>query len=285
MKGNHINDLVKLSHSIGNHISYAQGGGGNTSIKIDNNYMLIKASGYKLSDMNINHGYCTVNYKDIVNIINNEPQTNISESELYENIKKSSLDDQTPSIETGFHSLLPFKCIAHSHSVYTNILTCSMEGYEVSKKIFNDLDILWVDYKNPGKYLTYEIAKKYSNQKVVFLKNHGLIVCEDNIKSLISLHENINQKVRKYFSIKDYSNSSVSDSDIDKSHILFPDQVIFMSENISISSEAYRENLSAYIFILNTIKELNLTPVFIQENDVNYIQEMESEKFRKKISK
>ena len=40
-----------------------------------------------------------------------------------------------PSIETGFHSYLG-KFVIHTHSVFTNILNCSVEGKDQIKKLF-----------------------------------------------------------------------------------------------------------------------------------------------------
>ena len=44
-KQENIESLINISHQIGANISYIQGGGGNTSVKINNNLMAIKSSG------------------------------------------------------------------------------------------------------------------------------------------------------------------------------------------------------------------------------------------------
>ncbi len=87
------------------------------------------------------------------------------------------------------------------------------------------------------------------------------------------------------------------------SFVLFPDLIVYCKEistsqnadsKISISLEtgriAYKcgrkeaeyieENLLAWAFILDTMKKLRLTPVYISERDAEIIQGMESEKYR-----
>ena len=46
-----IKDLIKISQYAGDRVDYTQGGGGNTSVK-NQGVMLIKASGYRLVDIN-----------------------------------------------------------------------------------------------------------------------------------------------------------------------------------------------------------------------------------------
>ena len=65
MYRNELNDLVKISQFVGKRIDYVQGGGGNTSVKLDASLMAIKASGYKLSQITEESAYVTLNYKKI----------------------------------------------------------------------------------------------------------------------------------------------------------------------------------------------------------------------------
>jgi len=60
MRKDNIQDLVKISHYAAADVAYIQGGGGNTSIKLDDNRMAVKASGCKLSDMADKEGYVVV---------------------------------------------------------------------------------------------------------------------------------------------------------------------------------------------------------------------------------
>ncbi len=65
-------DLTELSKYAGERFDLVQAGGGNSSVKLDNGEMLIKASGYSLSDVNENQGYSRVYTKQIADIIQEE---------------------------------------------------------------------------------------------------------------------------------------------------------------------------------------------------------------------
>ena len=55
----------EFSKKIGDRIDYVQGGGGNTSYKVDDQTMLIKASGYYLNQVKEQDGYAVLNYPKI----------------------------------------------------------------------------------------------------------------------------------------------------------------------------------------------------------------------------
>jgi rhamnose utilization protein RhaD (predicted bifunctional aldolase and dehydrogenase) len=54
-----------ISKSAGSPVDYTQGGGGNTSVKLDDTLMAVKASGFKLKQITPAEGYVVVNYKKI----------------------------------------------------------------------------------------------------------------------------------------------------------------------------------------------------------------------------
>jgi rhamnose utilization protein RhaD (predicted bifunctional aldolase and dehydrogenase) len=47
-----LKNLEYISKEVGLPIEYTQGGGGNTSVKLDNELMAVKASGFKLKQIN-----------------------------------------------------------------------------------------------------------------------------------------------------------------------------------------------------------------------------------------
>lgn len=60
-----IKDLERISKAAGKSPDFVQGGGGNTSVKLDDELMAVKASGYMLKDISPTDGYVVVNYKKI----------------------------------------------------------------------------------------------------------------------------------------------------------------------------------------------------------------------------
>ncbi|MBC7960647.1 MAG: class II aldolase, partial [Vallitaleaceae bacterium] len=57
-----IQELIQISHYSAANIGYIQGGGGNTSVKLNDQLMAVKASGCKLSQMGELEGYVVVDY-------------------------------------------------------------------------------------------------------------------------------------------------------------------------------------------------------------------------------
>jgi len=60
-----MTEFVRISQAVGNRIDLVQGGGGNTSAKLDDEKMAIKASGFRISQITSDSGYVVVNYKNI----------------------------------------------------------------------------------------------------------------------------------------------------------------------------------------------------------------------------
>ena len=171
-----LDNLINMSHEIGNEIAYVQGGGGNTSVKLDTMKMAIKASGIALKDMSAEQGFSVVDYQK-VNKYHCSPDS--SEDRYSESITNFAIDSSAkPSIETGFHALLG-EYVIHSHSVFLNVLLCAKEGKDLILEHFPES--IWVDYFTPGKDLTLAIKNSLNGREdsfegLIFLENHGIIV-------------------------------------------------------------------------------------------------------------
>ncbi len=211
-----LQEFAKFSNRIGSRIDYVQGGGGNTSLKIDEQTMLIKASGYYLTQIKEDDGFAVLNYSEIANFFCSaeaqaaEDIENVGAS-IVKNakIKLPEFKDLRPSVEAGFHSILG-RFVAHTHSVYSNIVLCSDQAEDLLRKIFADQHYIYVPYVNPGSRLTLEIAQRMAAYKdghnghapdIIFLQNHGVIVYADTADACFDLHEKVNQMICRYFSI------------------------------------------------------------------------------------
>lgn len=268
-----LKEFEIISGTVGSMPDMVQGGGGNTSVKLDGRLMAVKASGYMLKQVTANDGYVVVNYEDIKKYYANaNPDSGIDyEKDSTEFAKKSivrmeGLKELRPSVEAGFHSILG-KYVIHTHSVYANILCCAENGREQVEKIFSGMEyaVLWIPYINPGFSLTVRILEGINESlktsgrfpKVIFLENHGLIVnCNDFDRSL-ELNTEVNARIRDYLGLTDpypeirletlddsvYASSSRYLSEYLKKNnitedyfdrvVLYPDQLVYLNGNIS----------------------------------------------------
>lgn len=288
-----IANLAKISQQIGSRLDYVQGGGGNISVKISSDLMAIKASGYELKNLDEKTGFAFVNHHKInQEILKFCDQESGNDEEFSAVVKLStqtveSYPNLRPSMETGFHSLLDFTYVIHSHSVYAAILACSFEGKKIAEEIFSEM--LWIDYKNPGWQLTREILfalRSTKKPRIIFLQNHGLIVGEDSADSVLKLHEEVNDKIKNHLKISDFKFEKTKFCDVNFMHqnALFPDQIVFGLSKEFAQSEVAKHIFAAYSFILQSIENIGFKPVFISKENVDFVANMESEKYRKEVA-
>ena len=317
---NKIEKLAWLSHEIGNHLDYVQGGGGNISVKISEDLMAIKASGFELKNLTENYGFAFVNHKKIAKKINDkinfseENSQHLSEHNSQENsqkindvisteialkneqefsliIKESSqaippFQALRPSMETGFHSIIQDQFVIHSHSVYVLILCCSKQGQKILKEIFPQS--IWINYCNPGLELTRKISKTLAKEKspIIFLQNHGLIISANQDNEALELHQRVNDEIIKYLNLAkfDPQNIAIIDRNFIKKNVIFPDQIVFGLSAEFCESKIANDIFMAYSYILKNIENKGLEANFISQENINFIANMENEKYRMEVA-
>lgn len=244
---NEIKNLIKLSKYAGMREDIIQAGGGNTSVKINDETMFIKSSGYQLSEMKENVGYSKVNYKKIVDYFKNNLEIKRSdEKELLEN---TLIEGKRPSIETFLHSITE-KYTLHTHPLLINVFTSRKNGMKELKSMFPDS--LVIDYQTPGIFLAKEFFNKFlklenpQKANIVFLKNHGLIVSGKNMDEVIELHESILETLENKLKVnmQAYRNSTFL---FKKLEDFIENNIVYLCENSRIKN--FIEN--------NSIEDIN----------------------------
>lgn len=168
---NIIHELKFLSKYFGQSIITTQGAGGNISIKL-NDLLFIKSSGFVLGNIEYDNGYCILNSKC--------PIISINESKIF--------GYNIPSMETYFHLFMK-KYTIHIHFILSNIFFCSINNINLDNFKYN---YKIIDYNNPGLLLADDIFKNYDNNiDIYFLKNHGLIITNNNMNEIIIIFEYI----------------------------------------------------------------------------------------------
>lgn len=244
---NEIKNLIKLSKYAGMREDIIQAGGGNTSVKINDETMFIKSSGYQLSEMEENVGYSKVNYKKIVDYFKSNLEIKRSdEKELLEN---TLIEGKRPSIETFLHSITE-KYTLHTHPLLINVFTSRKNGMKELKSMFPDS--LVIDYQTPGIFLAKEFFDKFlklenpQKANIVFLKNHGLIVSGKNMDEVIELHESILETLENKLKVnmRAYRNSTFLFKKIED---FIENNIVYLCENSRIKN--FIEN--------NSIEDIN----------------------------
>jgi hypothetical protein len=114
--------------------------------------------------------------------------------------------------------------------------------------------------------------RENTTPECIFLENHGLIVRAGTIDSAMTLTSLINDRCKKWLS--DHSESLV-DSDQKITHYnmpLFPDAAV-LSDEMSSTNE----------YILRLMTVAGLTPKFLDNREIDSLNSMDSEKYRKTL--
>lgn len=174
-------DILKtLSKYCGERFDLVQAGGGNSSMKIED-WLFIKASGYNLSAIESNNGYVMMDNKKIKKDIATETiATNI--------VNYNVFGTKRGSIETFMHAILK-KYTIHLHPIQLNRVLIAKNAREICQNLYPAG--LIIDYLTPGIKVCQEIKRNYTNEKVIFLINHGLIITSDEIKEIYTLLEEV----------------------------------------------------------------------------------------------
>ena len=201
-------ELISLSRYFGNRSDYVIAGGGNTSYKKDDR-MWIKASGVPLSGID-KSGFVCLSRKKLgkiaVSDYSNKPEER--EAVVQKDISSAIISGtgRRPSVETALHNLFEYSYIVHTHPYSVNALLCSKQGKKSTEQLFGDA-VLFIDYTDPGYTLFKKTESGLSRfvringkqPEVVFLQNHGLIVCSENAEKIYSLSEEITGKIKSNF--------------------------------------------------------------------------------------
>lgn len=209
--------FARMSRAAGVRPDLVQGGGGNTSVKLDDNLMAIKASGYRLDDITPDNAYALLDYARIRAFYHGQDASGLddvekagSEAARQAAVPVDGLPALRPSVEAGFHSLLR-RYVLHTHPVYANLACCCAGGEDIIREALRDAGCSWVflPYINPGAGLTFAMraalaeaeARTGSAPSVIFMQNHGLVVTHDDPDTCAALHEDICLRLAKAFHV------------------------------------------------------------------------------------
>lgn len=257
---NSVSEFMSVCKWLSLDPSLVQGAGGNVSVKSASG-LIIKASGVKMGEVNLHHGFTVCDFDGKFPCFTDE-------NEYTEFIRTSSKDTIRPSMETGFHAILPKRVVVHTHPTHLNSILCSKEARATIKTIFHDLTYEFIEYTRPGMNLVRRLQDHVSTD-IFFLENHGLIVCSDTAQEAFEITERINNRCKRWLS--NHVESFVDlEEQITATRPLFPDAAVFPDEMRSTNN-----------YILGLLTTACLTPNFLTDLEVDGLNGMSSEKHRK----
>ena len=173
-----LSEYIHLSKLFGGCIDYVQATGGNISVK-DGDRIIIKKSGFAMSETTIDKGYIICSLEKLQSMFNS------GNDDITSSILSGDLPGR-PSMEVFFH-MLPCKYVVHIHPTAFMKHLCS-PTFGRLKSTFKDE--LFIPYLQPGRFLAEAIFKDYSSQQIIFLANHGVIFLGDSLETLVKTIHN-----------------------------------------------------------------------------------------------
>jgi rhamnose utilization protein RhaD (predicted bifunctional aldolase and dehydrogenase) len=201
-----IQQLVKMSNMLGSDAyDCAILGEGNTSVKLDQDYFLIKASGTQLKTIDAK-GFVKVRFAPILEALK---QHALSDQEVKKVLLDATIDNpdqKMPSVETFFHAIIlsqeGINYIGHTHPTAINSILCSQKAEEAySGSLFPDqivvlgTDPLFIPYTDPGLVLSKLLRDKFTAYlerfgkppKAIYMQNHGFIAVGATDKEVLNI--------------------------------------------------------------------------------------------------
>lgn len=262
-----LKDYIRLAENVGEDIELCQDMGGNVSIKMSHNLMLIKPSGTRLKDARFSNNVSVVNYLKVTEDVLDDETLNMS-------LKNSLMlrKHKRPSMETGFHAVLE-KYVVHAHPIYLTMLLCLDNSREIVSQLYPNSR--YIEYSNPGYHL-FEKVNSAERSGVYFLENHGVILSANSMQWCTQTLSEINDKARDF--IKErcefrYFDLSFAEGAASTGYS-FPDAFVLAGDKDKVETLAAHN----YIAIMGSrIGKLRC----LSSDDLHFLRNMESEKYRK----
>ncbi len=299
---NSADRLAAMARAAGAGPDLTQGGGGNVSLKIGPERMLIKASGTRLAEMTAAAGYALVNSG---NIRRQLAGCRMGDGELLDYICSQSLPVKggasgKPSVETGFHALLN-TAVVHIHSAYANVLNMTAEGRAAASRLFPGA--AWIDYVPPGARLCCAVdgPGRATGTQVLFLANHGLVVSAPGPEAALERALRVNGEIRSALRLPAYPAADYPPAGLSAhnraalarrgkafmlDNVISPDQALYCGQAELDGSgkdmAAVNEVLTALFYILDCAAALGWTPRFLTKGERDYLEGMKGGRYSRK---
>jgi ribulose-5-phosphate 4-epimerase/fuculose-1-phosphate aldolase len=210
-----------LSQTLGKDILLTQASGGNTSVKLDDQKLLVKASGLRLGEVTPEKGWVVADFQKIRQGIPDLGKKGGAEaqSKAYQTLLTSATltEGLKISLEAGLHALLPDRWVAHVHSVSGQLLGLmpEKEARAIVQNIFGpQSSIHFIPPSVPGHELCQKVNERISKNPppvegqdihLWVLQNHGLAWGAATDKNILAASGKFETPLRKRFGLHRFS--------------------------------------------------------------------------------
>ncbi|MBX9400679.1 class II aldolase/adducin family protein [Lysobacter sp. BMK333-48F3] len=189
-----LTDLIAFSARIGAEPLLVQGGGGNTSLKRDDE-LWVKASGTWLAQARERELFVRLPLSQVRAALRHDD----AEDRIIEIARGFPL---RPSIETSLHALLPQRVVAHVHSVNTLAWAVRTDARKRLQERLGEMNWAWVPYRRPGHPLTCAVADAIGARApevpdVLVLANHGLVVAGEDCAQVAARLDEVERRLMR----------------------------------------------------------------------------------------
>ncbi|HBL17922.1 MAG: hypothetical protein A2X36_17335 [Elusimicrobia bacterium GWA2_69_24] len=216
-----VQDLVRLCRVLGRDPLLVQAGGGNVSVKLPPDRLLVKASGLRLAEVSAARGWARADagllrrgLAALAGIRSALPR-----DRAYADLLGRA--GRTPgwrvSMEAGFHALIPDRCVAHVHSV-AGLLLGALPPAQARRRIRRILGagvrIASVPAAVPGAELSLALARALGRGArlgagprkplLAVLRGHGLVWGAETAAELLRLSAALETALRAEFGLDRY---------------------------------------------------------------------------------
>lgn len=260
--------FIKASEAVGEDLALCQETGGNISVKLPFDLMMIKASGTKMKDVRKGSNFSVVKYKALADSIIQSEDDDTMNVVIHDSLALSRY--KRPSMETSFHVLLD-KYVIHTHPIYLTLLLCLKDSRTIMSELFSDKDYAYIEYAAPGYNLYKKILALNSTKPIYFLENHGVIVSSNDMDSCVETLRDLNERARNYVQSKCKAEEfNLENAKETTEYYVFPDSAVLHLKP---------EVAAAHDYITHVGKKIGELR-YLSHEDVHFLQHMESEKYR-----
>lgn len=193
-----INKFIQLNQQIAQLAPlWTQGAGSNLSIKLNEQFLVIKASGYRLDGVTPDDGHVQLDYSVLSKhlqpiLTTSDPENETKYSQFLISAKAKDNTQLRPSMEGGFHAVSKFKYVLHFHSLPSILMSTldlsqNLEFQNWKNNLKKSFALNFIPSVKPG----LELTKYFINNDHQFniIVNHGVVLQSNKDDVLSSWNE------------------------------------------------------------------------------------------------